>query len=148
MGPSTASTSSTDPVDHIHYTLDFAAEIGMTRGVDDIDRSIPVEDSSILGEDGDTALALEIIGVEHSLGHLLIGPKHIGLTQHAVHQRSFAMVDMRNDSHVADVGGRCDAVELSHQYRMIRTARWLLKKDPDSIFRIPFHTGSPKLYPR
>jgi hypothetical protein len=55
--------------------------------------------------DGDTALALDIHGIEHLLLHLARLQAAGGLDQ-PVGQRRFAMVDMRNNGEVADVGNR------------------------------------------
>ena len=55
--------------------------------------------------DGDAALALDIHGIEHLFLHLARRQAAGGLDQ-TVGQRRFAMVDMRNDGEVADVGNR------------------------------------------
>ena len=55
--------------------------------------------------DGDAALALDIHGIEHLFLHLARLQAAGGLDQ-TVGQRRFAMVDMRNNGEVADVGNR------------------------------------------
>jgi len=55
--------------------------------------------------DGDAALALDIHGIEHLFLHLARLQAPGGLDQ-TVGQRRFAMVDMRNNGEVADVGNR------------------------------------------
>ena len=58
-----------DAVDHAEDALDLAAEVGVAGGVDDVDaRALPV-DRGALGEDGDAALALDVVGVHRPLGH-------------------------------------------------------------------------------
>ena len=90
-------------VDHVEDALDLAAEIGMARRVDDVDaRSLP-EDGGDLGEDGDAALALEIVGVHGALGHPLILAKGTGLGEQPVDQRGLAVIDMGDDGDVAEV---------------------------------------------
>src|SRR6202011_3081812 len=55
--------------------------------------------------DGDAALALDIHGIEHLFLHLARLQAPGGLNQ-TVGQRRLAMVDMRNNGEVADVGNR------------------------------------------
>ena len=47
------------PVHHGQHALHLAAEVGVAGGVDDVDVGAAVADGAVLGEDGDTALALE-----------------------------------------------------------------------------------------
>ena len=56
-----------------------------------------------LGQDGDPALALEIVGVHRPLLNLLVLAERAGLLQQLVDQRSLAVVDMRDDGDVAQV---------------------------------------------
>ncbi len=64
--------------------------------------------------DGDAALALDIHGIEHLFLHLARRQSAGGLDQ-TVGQRRFAMVDMRNNGEVADVGNRvgCHGREIA-----------------------------------
>src|SRR3546814_8527336 len=48
-------------VDHGENALDLAAEVGMARRVDDVDLGVAPHDCGALGEDGDAALALQIV---------------------------------------------------------------------------------------
>ena len=45
-----------DAVDHLEYALDLAAEVGVARGVDDVDFIILVNYRDVLREDRDTCL--------------------------------------------------------------------------------------------
>ena len=54
-----------------------------------------------LGENGDAALALEIVGIHRALRHPLVFPEGAGLLQQPVNQGGLAMVDMGNDRDVA-----------------------------------------------
>ena len=95
-----------DAIDHAEDALDLAAEIGMAGRVDDVDaRPLPLHRGAF-GEDGDAALALQVVGVDRPLHHLLIGAKRAALAQQLVDQRGLAVVDMRDDGDVADVHGR------------------------------------------
>ena len=58
----------------------------------------------VLREDGDAALALELVRVHHALGHLLVGAEDAGLVQHGVDQRGLAVVDVGDDGDVAEIG--------------------------------------------
>jgi hypothetical protein len=51
-------------IGHVEHPLHFAAEVGVTWGVDDVDLYARIGDCRVLGEDGDAALALQIVGVE------------------------------------------------------------------------------------
>ena len=64
-----------------------------------------VADRDVLGEDGDAALALLVVGVEHALGDLLVLAEHVGGLQQPVDQRGLAVVDVGDDGDVADVVG-------------------------------------------
>jgi hypothetical protein len=101
-------------VDHLQAAFHFAAEVRVTGRVDDVDRDIAavaglVLYGSVLREDRDALLALERKGVEYPLLHLLPDPERTRLPQHRVDQGRLAMVDVSDDSDVAQVGsGRHD----------------------------------------
>ncbi len=50
-------------VDHRQHALDLAAEVGVSGRVDDVDVRVAVLDRAVLGDDGDTAFALEVVAV-------------------------------------------------------------------------------------
>ena len=87
--------------------LDLAAEIGVARRVDDVDARALPDDRGRLGEDGDAALALEVVRVHGALGDLLVVAEGAALLQQAVDQRGLAVVDVRDDRDVADVHNAC-----------------------------------------
>ena len=91
---------------------DFVGEVDMARRVhqiEDVILAVPgvIIQPDRLRLDGDAALALDIHGIEH-----LFLARHFAVRQPAGHldqavgQRRFAMVDMRDDGEVADVGNR------------------------------------------
>ena len=88
-------------VGHVQHALDLAAEVGMAGGVDDVDLDVLVVNGDVLGQDGDTALALLIVGVQNALLHFLVLTEHVGRPQQAVDQRGLTMVDVRDDGNVA-----------------------------------------------
>ena len=51
----------------------------MTGGIDDIDFRIFVHHSGVLGENGDTTLTLDVIGIHHTFRHFLILTKYAAL---------------------------------------------------------------------
>src|SRR5208282_1717210 len=79
-----------------------AAKIGVSGRVDDVDFHAAVEDGRVLGEDGDAALAFEIVGVHDALGDGLVVAEGAALAEHGVDQRGLAVVDVGDDSDVAD----------------------------------------------
>ena len=60
-----------DAVDDLERALDFAAEIAVAGGVDDVDLDAVVADAGGLGENGDAALALQVVGIHDALGDAL-----------------------------------------------------------------------------
>ena len=90
-------------VDHRQRALDLAAEVGVARGVDDVDVDAAVVDGGVLGQDGDAALALEVDGVHDPLAPTALSRKMPALLQHGVDQGGLAVVDVGDDGNVADV---------------------------------------------
>ena len=90
-------------VHHLQDAFDFAAEIGVTRGVDDIDLHAVVVNGGVLRQDRDAALALDIARVHHALGHRLILAVHAALPEHLVDERGLSVVNVRDDRNVAKV---------------------------------------------
>ncbi len=92
-------------VDHVEDALDLAAEIGVARRIDDVDARVLPEDRGHLGEDGDAALALEVVGIHGALGHPLVLAERAGLLEQPIDQSGLAMIDMGDDGDVAKVHG-------------------------------------------
>ena len=90
-------------VHHLQHALDLAAEVGVAGSVDDVDVHAVVFHAGVLGQYRDAAFALDIAGVHHALGHLLVFAEHAGLAQHLVDQRRLAVVNVRNDGNIADI---------------------------------------------
>ena len=90
-----------DAIDHVEDAFDLAAEVGVARRIDDVDvRALPL-DAGALRENGDAALALEVVGIHRPLGHLLVLAERAGLLQKLVDECRLAMVDVRDDRDVA-----------------------------------------------
>ncbi len=92
-------------VRHVERPLDLPAEVGVSRRVDDVDAGPLVGDRRVLGEDGDAALALLIVGVQGALSDHLVVAEGAGIAEHRVHQRGLAMVDVGDDGQVSNLGG-------------------------------------------
>ena len=90
-------------VHHVENAFNLAAEIGVTRRIDDVDASAVPDHRRSLGKNGDAALPLEIIGIHGTLDHALVLAIRPGLLQQAVDQGSFAMVDVRDNGDVAKI---------------------------------------------
>ena len=82
--------------------LHLAAEIGVAWGVDDVDAGVLPGDRGHLGENGNAALTLKIVGIHGALRHPLILAEGAGLLQQAIHERGFAVVDLIDDSDIAE----------------------------------------------
>ena len=90
-------------VHHVEDALHLAAEVGVARRVDDVDAGVVPQDGGALGQDGDAALALQVVAVHGLRRHLLVLAEGAGLLQQRVDQRRLAVVDVRNDRNVANV---------------------------------------------
>ena len=90
-------------VDHIEDALDLAAEIGVAGRIDDVDAGVLPDQRGRLGQDGDAALALQVVGIQRALGHALVLAERAGLLQQAVDQRGLAVVDVGDDGDIAKV---------------------------------------------
>ncbi len=90
-------------IDHEQRPLDLAAEVRVTRGVDDVEADPVVVDRGLLGEDRDALLALEIARIHHPVHDGLVGAERAGLAEHGVHERGLAMVHVGDDRDVAQV---------------------------------------------
>ena len=86
---------------HLERTLHFAAEIGVSRRVHDIDFAAFKDDGRVFGQDGDAALPFQFIRVHHTVGHLLIGAERSRLPQHGIYEGCLAVVNMGNDGDIA-----------------------------------------------
>ena len=90
-------------IDDGQRALDLTPEVGMARGVDDVDPHIFEFDSSVFRQDGQTAFALDCPGVHDALGHILMLAEGAGLVEHGIHQGGLAMVHVGDDGNVAHI---------------------------------------------
>ena len=88
---------------HVEHTLHLASEVRVTRGVYDIDfYSFPI-DGYILGEDGDTSLALQVVAVQHLTAEVLTLSEEVSCEHHLIDQCSLSMVYVGDDGNVSNV---------------------------------------------
>ena len=88
-------------VDHLQDALHLAAEVGVARGIHDVDLGVLVPDGGVLGQDGDAPLTLQIVGVHDPLHRLLVLPVHAALLEHLVHQGGLAVVHVGDNGYVS-----------------------------------------------
>ena len=88
-------------IDHGEHALDFAAEIGVAGRVDDVDAVVAPGDRRVLGQNGDAALALQIIRVHDPLLQVLARVERAGLPQQLIDQCGLAVIDVRDDGDIA-----------------------------------------------
>ena len=92
-----------DAVDNGQAPLHLATEIGMARGVNDVELVVPPPDGGLLGEDGYATLALLVIGI-HDPINLLTTSRHCpGGTQHGIDQGGFPVVNVGDNGEIAQL---------------------------------------------
>ena len=89
-------------VDQGQRPLDLTAEVGVARGVDQVDLDAPPHHRGGLGQDGDAPLPLLVVGVHHPIDHRLVGGEDPGGAEQAVDQGGLAVVDVRDEGDVAE----------------------------------------------
>ena len=90
-----------DAVDHLEDTLDLSAEVGVARGIDNVDLGVAVADGGVFGEDRDAALTFEVVRVHDAVDDLLIFAVHAALLEHFVDEGGLAVVDVGDDGYIA-----------------------------------------------
>ncbi len=94
-------------VHHAQDALDLAAEVGVARRVDDVDAGLAglavPQDRGALGQDGDAAFALLIVGVHGAFCGRLIGAEQARLGEQGVDHGRLAVVNVGDDGDVAQV---------------------------------------------
>ena len=75
----------------------------MARGIHNIDLHIAILYGGVLGQNGDAALPLQVVGVHHALGYGLILPECAALLEHLVHQRGLSVVDVGDNCNVTNI---------------------------------------------
>ena len=94
-------------VDHFEDSLHLAAKVGVARGIHDVDFIIFIVYGSVLGQNGNAALPLQVTGVHNPLYGSLIFPIDAALLQHFVNQGGLAVVNVGDDGNISDFVLRC-----------------------------------------
>src|SRR5262249_26558715 len=68
-----------------------------------VDLHALVVDRDVFGENGDPALALQVVRIEDAVADQLTGAKFAALAQQAIDQRRLSVVDVGDDGDIADV---------------------------------------------
>ena len=92
-------------VDHVHDTFDFAAEIRVSGSIHNVDVVVLVFERGVLGADGDALFFFKVHRIHQAfhLGFGLVGAERAGLFEQAVHQGGLAVINVRDNSDVADM---------------------------------------------
>ena len=89
-------------VDHLQNPFHLAAEVGMTRGIDDIDFIVFILNGCIFGKNSNAAFPLQVTGVHNAVNHCLIFTVNAALFQHLVDQSGFAVVNVGDNCNISD----------------------------------------------
>ena len=92
-------------VHHLHDAFHLAAEVGVTRGVDNVDVVVVPLEGGVLGLDGDSLLTLQIHGIHDTdlRGLRLIGAESARLFQKLVDEGGLPVVDVGDDGDITNV---------------------------------------------
>ena len=90
-------------VGHVEHALDLAAEVAVAGSVYDVDFVSFVADADVFAEDGDAALALEVVVVEDEFAGFLVVAEEFGLVEHAVDEGGLAVVDVGYNCHITNI---------------------------------------------
>ncbi len=89
-------------VAHVEHALDLAAEVGVSRRVDDVDLVVLIDDRNVFREDRDTALAFQVVVVEDQLAGLLgVVAQDVAGEDHFIDERGLAVVHVCNNCDIA-----------------------------------------------
>ncbi len=88
----------------------------MARRVDHVDLDVAVLDGGVLGEDGDPALALKVVGIHDQRAGILRIAEDVRLLEETIDQRRLAMIDVRDDRDIAEIGSASDLKGLCHAW--------------------------------
>ena len=86
---------------HFEDTFHFPAEIGMTRGIHNIDFGVAVPDRRVFRHNGNPAFPFKVIGIHYTVNDFLILPVNPGLLQHFIYKRCFSVVYMGNNRYIS-----------------------------------------------
>jgi len=103
---------------HAENTFYLAAEVRMSRCINDIDFGVAVAYRGVLCQNGDTTLTLQIVGVHDTVCHSLIFPEYAALLQHLVNQRGLAVVNVGDNGDISQIFSYHNSLPLSRVRRL------------------------------
>ena len=89
-------------IGHLQHALHLAAEICVTRSVDQVDFHVFPSRTDVFGQNGDPALTLEVVVVQNEFPRVLAVVDDVALVNDFVDEGGFPVVDVGDDGHVAD----------------------------------------------
>ena len=89
-------------IDHFHDAFHFGTEVGVARGVDDVDGVAFPENGGVLRLDGDALFPFEVHGVHGALGGGLVFTVGAAGLQELVHEGGFPMVNVGDDGEISN----------------------------------------------
>src|SRR5690606_35206798 len=89
-------------VHHRENTLNFAAEVGVAWGVNDVNTMALPLDRSCLRKNGDAAFLFDVVRIHHAFHYALVLAERAGLLQKFINQCRLAMVNVRDNRDVAE----------------------------------------------
>ena len=122
-------------IHHVQDALHLAAEVRVSRRIDDVDAGVLPLDGRDLRKDGNAALAFKVVRIHGTLGHALVVAERAGLFQEHVDERRLAMIDVGNNGDVAQrhveprlseshVTMREFALDVRHRRVRVNGQRW------------------------
>src|SRR5690606_40765847 len=88
-------------VNHRQNALHLAAEVGVARGVDDVDAVVIPLQGGVLGQDGNAAFLFLVVGIHHPLDVAGAVAEGAGLLQELVYKGGLTVVDVGDNGDVA-----------------------------------------------
>jgi hypothetical protein len=89
---------------HLQNSFHFTTKVGVAWSINDVDSHAIPHHGNVLGQNGNPAFSLQVIGVQNAGAHLLILAEHAALFNKAIHERSFPVVNVCDDGNIANVG--------------------------------------------
>ncbi|MPN19886.1 hypothetical protein SDC9_167261 [bioreactor metagenome] len=84
----------------------------------------------IFCQNGDTAFALQIVGVHNALLYLLVLAKNSCLLEQSVYQSCLAMINMGDDRHITNIGSNFFHESSPVSYNLPKlTTPYLIRRD-------------------
>ena len=74
----------------------------MARSVNDVYLGVLVINTNVLREDGDSALTLQLVVIQHQFTCLLVLAEKVTGQQHLIYQRSLSVIYVGNDCYVSN----------------------------------------------